>query len=265
MRTNEELNGCTLAGPERYSEEWLAQHDKHVVPFVAGTRLGSDHVRRLVAGSRACGARAILISTLAEGREKQPLTEAAVSQASVDTAVGDRYRGRPALVAASNLRGALLLTEHGYALIAGDAHFLGGAAGEGVDRLRTQFERTARRLSARVPTLQDVARRYPARYVAWGSLRDVPAGTGMARQVAVMRSFAHGEIAAPEFAKGWLAGRRKALRDGERAREWIASDMQEIFAALEEYSFGESPCEPGSLTGDELRARVQSVVLRWRI
>ncbi|MBC3986224.1 hypothetical protein H8N01_27515 [Streptomyces sp. AC536] len=87
----------------------------------------------------------------------------------------------------------------------------------------------------------------------------------MARQLAVMRSFAHGEISAPEFAKGWLAGRRKALHDGERARGRIASDMQEIFAAVEEYSFDASPWESGNLTGDELRACVQNVVLRWGV
>ncbi|MFI2031012.1 hypothetical protein [Streptomyces buecherae] len=202
------------------------------------------------------------MSELADGIGRQPLSVAAVSQKSLAETIGDRLE-QPLLVAASNLCGALLFAEHGYVLIAGDTAFLDGAAVEGVDRLRAQFERAARRLATRVPPLQDVVREFPSQNVLWESFREVPAGTGTADQLMAMKSFAHDGISAPEFAKAWLAGRRKALRDGERTGKQLSSDMQEIFYAIEDYSFDMSLWEPGNLTDDELRAYVQRVVLRW--
>lgn len=75
-----------------------------------------------------------------------------------------------------------------------------------------------------------------------------------------MRSLIAGDITAPDFARSWLAARRRALLDGERIRESFDQALNEIFYALEEYAIDPDLRDADDLSDEELIAIVRDTL-----
>src|ERR1700730_9497953 len=95
---------------------------------------------------------------------------------------------------------------------------------------------------------------------SWASPSDVDPGSGTAEQIALMRSLIAGAITAPDFARSWLAARRRALLDGERLRENFDQALNEIFYALEEYAIDPDLRDADDLSDEELIAIVRDTL-----
>lgn len=92
---------------------------------------------------------------------------------------------------------------------------------------------------------------------AWAAPRDVPAGSGIGALLAYMQRFVAGDEGAPEFAKGWLAGRRQALAAGERLRQPFERILDDLFYVLDEYVIDPKLRDSEDMTDDELLAHVR--------
>ncbi|MEU9096022.1 hypothetical protein [Streptomyces sp. NPDC048428] len=151
------------------------------------------------------------------------------------------------LLAASDLRGAVLFARTGYALVAGTAWFLRGPP-EGVDGGRARFARYARAVAHRWPELRSVAADLSPRHHAWAHVRNVPDGTSVSHQVCLVRDFTAGAIDGATFARGWLAARRAAHDNGERLHDPLLSAFGQVFSLLEDYSLDPALKDPADLS-----------------
>jgi hypothetical protein len=75
-----------------------------------------------------------------------------------------------------------------------------------------------------------------------------------------MRQLAGTRIPAPEFAKAWLAARRRALDEGDRLRDEFDRILTEVFYQLDDYVIDPRLREAGDLTDDELARRVRDAL-----
>lgn len=69
----------------------------------------------------------------------------------------------------------------------------------------------------------------------WASPAEVTSGSGVATQIELMRELADGKTAGPDFARSWLAARRRVLDGGERVREKFDRMLTEVFYLLDDY------------------------------
>ncbi|MEU3224455.1 hypothetical protein ABZ695_15005 [Streptomyces sp. NPDC006976] len=211
-------------------------------------------------------------SGLTPSRLTAPITTASITTASITTAsittapittAPDLIGSAPrVLLMASDLQGAVLFDQPGYALVAGTAPFLRGAVPEGVDGGRARFARYARAVADRWPELQAVARGFGPRHIAWAHARNVPDGTATSQQVRLVRDFTAGAIGGTDFARGWLNARRAAQESGERLREPLLSAFQQVFLLLEDYSIDPALKGPTDLSEQELRDAVRKSMAR---
>lgn len=247
-----------VPGSWSFDEAWLSDGPKPVVPVPAASHVDGALVRRVTEGCRAGGADGVLVLTNgpgASGRTWRPVVPGAGASALDGI-------GYPALLAASDRQGAVLFSRPGYALVAGTPKFLAGAVPEGVDGGRARFARYARSVAHRWPELQAVARSLPPRHRAWGRAGDVPAGTGTARQLQLLRAFAIGSVDAADFARGWPGARRTSDANGERLREPLLTAFGQVFSLLEDYSIDPALKEPDDLSDQELRDAVREIAKR---
>jgi hypothetical protein len=75
-----------------------------------------------------------------------------------------------------------------------------------------------------------------------------------------MRQLADGRIAAPEFAKAWLAARRRALDEGDRLRDEFDRILTEVFYQLDDYVIDPTLRGAADLTDEELTRRVRDAL-----
>ncbi|GLY99910.1 colicin immunity domain-containing protein [Actinoplanes sp. NBRC 103695] len=100
---------------------------------------------------------------------------------------------------------------------------------------------------------------------AWSAPSEVEAGTGVARQLRAAEELLAGRVAAPDFAREWLAGRRQALAGGERVREKFERILYDVFYVLDDdYVIDPALRGPGDLTDQQLTDRVRDAVERLR-
>lgn len=148
----------------------------------------------------------------------------------------------PLLLVTTNLEGAVFFPRPGYALTAGTAAFLAGAAPEGVDQERARFARYARAATRKWPVLESIARSFPPGHVAWKYPGDVPEATATGRQLALMRDLSAGRCTGAEFAVGWLDARRRSQQRGVSgpAIRWRLSSI------VSSHCWRPTPSTPGS-------------------
>jgi len=75
-----------------------------------------------------------------------------------------------------------------------------------------------------------------------------------------MRQLGSARISAPDFAKAWLAARRRALDEGDRVREDFDRILTEVFYQLDDYVIDPTLREVGDLTDEELARRVRDAL-----
>jgi len=77
-----------------------------------------------------------------------------------------------------------------------------------------------------------------------------------------MLTFASGDEAGPEFARGWLAGRRAALGAGERVRAPFQRILDDVFYVLEDYVIDPELRDDDDMSDDDLLTHVRAAVER---
>jgi len=146
--------------------------------------------------------------------------------------------------------GAALVTTQGYGLVGGTPDFVRERVPEGVDEARARFARYARRTGSAV--LVEIAAEFPPTRHSWSRPADVVPGSAVAEQLDLMRSFADGRTPPADFARRWLAARRRSLNEGERTRPPLTEILDRMFYALDDYAIDPSLHEPGDLTDEQL-------------
>uniref|UniRef100_A0AAU2VTK7 Colicin immunity domain-containing protein n=1 Tax=Streptomyces sp. NBC_00008 TaxID=2903610 RepID=A0AAU2VTK7_9ACTN len=254
-----DLSGASSWG---FTGDWLSDGPKLIVPVPAGSRVDASLVRRVIEGCRATGTDGVLALTGGPGGPDGPGACGRNRRTvSPDRAVAALAGiGPPALLASSDRQGAVLFSGPGSALVAGTPRFLGGAVPEGVDGGRARFARYARTVAHRWPELRSLARSLPPRHLAWSRARDVPAGTGAARQLELMRGFIAGSVNAPHFARGWQTARRTSHDNGERLREPLLTAFDQVFSLLEDYSVDLDLKDADDLSDQELVDAVREIM-----
>lgn len=94
----------------------------------------------------------------------------------------------------------------------------------------------------------------------WATPSEVEPDAGVARQVEFMRRLIESQISAPEFAKVWLAARRRALNDGERVREDFDRVLTNVFYLLDDYVIDPVLRDTEDMTDAELVGRVREAL-----
>jgi hypothetical protein len=136
------------------------------------------------------------------------------------------------------------------AVLGGTPDFVRERVPEGTDEARAPFARYARR--TRSATLIEIAAEFPPTRHSWSRPSDVEPGSAIAEQLDLMRSFANGQIPPADFARGWLAARRRSLDEGERTTSPLTEILDRMFYALDDYAIDPSLHEPGDLTDEQL-------------
>jgi hypothetical protein len=95
---------------------------------------------------------------------------------------------------------------------------------------------------------------------AWSKSSEVSPGTATAEQLDLMRQLAIGAISAPDFARAWLAARRRALDEGDRVRGRFYNTLTNVFYLLDDYVIDPTLREPGDMTDEELAMRVRDAL-----
>lgn len=95
---------------------------------------------------------------------------------------------------------------------------------------------------------------------AWAAPSEVEVGTGVAQQLALMKALVAGEISAPDFAKLWLAARRRSLDEGERVRDKFERILTNVFYLLDDYAIDPSLRGPGDISDETLKNKVDSAL-----
>ncbi|MGC4867815.1 hypothetical protein ACLQ3B_20565 [Micromonospora sp. DT53] len=72
-----------------------------------------------------------------------------------------------------------------------------------------------------------------------------------------MRDLVGGKIAGPDFARAWLAARRRALDAGERLRERFDRVLTDVFYSLDGYAIDPTLRDPDDVTDEELVTEVR--------
>ena len=77
-----------------------------------------------------------------------------------------------------------------------------------------------------------------------------------------MEEFAAGGEDGPTFARGWLAGRRRALADGERLRATFERVLDEVFYSLDEYAIDPALRDESDVSDEALLTCVREALAR---
>lgn len=254
-----------LAGRLSFREAWLAEGDKQVVPLVVpATPEGGDArlARRLSSGARGTGHDHVIACCPDTGRPGiRTVRVPADPEGMLRGLRAMRPRGESWLAGLPDRSAALLVTDRGYALLAGGDAVLRLCVPEGHDRAVIDFKRYVRHLGDRAdPAMAEAAGAFRIRQTAWASRSEPTAGSGTAEQVSLMEQFAAARISGPVFARSWYAARRRSQDRRERLRAEFERVLDGVFHALEEYAADPALTEPGDLDDDGLRAAVRELL-----
>lgn len=109
-------------------------------------------------------------------------------------------------------------------------------------------------------TYQSRGRNYKHKKRAWSNPSEVEPGTGVAEQLDLMRRRVHAQISAPDFARAWLAARRRILAEGERVREQFDRILTDVFYLLDEYAIDPELRDAGDMTDEDLVQKIRSAL-----
>jgi hypothetical protein len=101
---------------------------------------------------------------------------------------------------------------------------------------------------------------HPRKPRSWRRPSEVDANAATAEQVDLMRQLVDARIPAPEFAKAWLAARRRALDEGDRLRDEFDRILTEVFYQLDDYVIDPTLRAEGDLIDEELARRVRKAL-----
>lgn len=253
---NRDLIQAVLSAAGDFRSDWLASAGgKSIAPLPVHAGLSRPTALRLVAGAREAGATAILAASLAPERHDMTVTQVPLSTDELLAHASRAQEGSELLLAADNLHSALL-PKPGYALLAGTPQFMRGALSEGPDKAKADFQRYARRMQPEKPHIAAVAAGFPPMGKSWKVPSDIPADSHTGRQLTLMRDLLDDAVDGPTYARGWLAERRSAMDAGERVSDTIATALDSVFYALEDYTIDPSLRDEDDLTDEELRQHV---------
>ncbi len=256
--TSGELAEALLADPCRFKEQWLDEGARTVVPIPASPPEDEKLTARVSAGAREVGVDHVLAGQVGERHAGEDVIRVSTRQGDPPPELPRRDANL--LLALADLSGAVLVTGEGYALVAGDSRFVRACLDEGIDGAKARFARYARRLKGSRPALPAVSEEFPPRRMAPSAPDRIAPGSGVAEQLALMRSLTRGDMPAGAFAPAWLAARRRALIEGDRVPDAVDRVLTEVFYDLEDYAADPSLREPGDLSDGELTSRIRAAL-----
>ncbi|MEV7198274.1 colicin immunity domain-containing protein [Streptomyces sp. NPDC093510] len=244
-----------VAGPRSFRREWLAEGEKTVVPLPSPSGMDKHLARRMSSGAEQAGYVHVIACQVEGATAEGPGIEIAATREGLlrDTP----WRGGDLLLALPDVSGALLVTDQGFALIAGTGEFLRGGVPEGADQATVDFSRYAKRVGRSHPAALAVAGEARPIQMAWATKNDVADGSAIAEQLALMESFVADAISGEEFAVAWLDARRRSLRLQERLREPFSRVLDQVFYALDDYVIDPDLRDADDMTNEQLRAQVR--------
>jgi hypothetical protein len=251
-----------LADQVSFRKAWLAEGDKQVVPLIGPATPGGGEARlarRLSSGARGTGHDHVIACCPGAGRPGVRTVRVPADPEGILRGLrAMRPRGENWLAGLPDRSAALLVTDRGYALVAGGEAVLRLCVPEGHDRAVIDFKRYVRHLGDRAdPAMAEAAGAFRIRQTAWASKREPTAGSGTAEQVSLREQFAGARISGPVFARSWHAARRRSHDRRERLRAEFERVLDGVFHALEDYAAEPALSEPGDLDDDGLRAVVR--------
>jgi len=247
--------GLILSGPRSFKPEWVAEGGKQVVPLASHARMDEHLARRLSEGARQAGHAHVIVNRWSSAGAERPDIEIPATQGQLLRQLP--WRDASFLVALPDLSGALLVTDEGYAVLAGNAGFLRHSIPEGVDQAIVDFRRYANRVGRNHPGLIEVSMAYQPHQMAWASKGDVAAGSATVEQVSLMESLVDDRVSGEEFARSWLSARRRAVELRERLREPFSRILDQVFYALDDYVIDPGLRDADDMTNEQLRAIVR--------
>jgi hypothetical protein len=249
------LSAILFDGTANFSSAWLHGVDGIVVPLASPAHIDRTLAQKLHAGAATAGMTAAVAGRLGEDHTNDELVWAPLTDGVA--LIENTWQDTDFVVALPDMSAALLVTTSGYSLLGGSPVFVRGATNGGVDSARAQFGRYAKKLGG---VLLPIAAQYPPLHREWATEQDVEPGSGVADQLALMRSLVAGEISAQSFAPAWLTGWRRERNGGERTRGALNDALHDIFVVLEDYAADPSLREPDDMTDEELVAKVRKAL-----
>ncbi|MEV8016794.1 colicin immunity domain-containing protein [Streptomyces sp. NPDC086554] len=240
-----------VSGALSFRREWIAEGGRRVVPLASRSHLDEHLARRLSSGAGQAGHDHFIAGRVGSASVVQPEIEIPASQEQILQQLP--WREGSFLVALPDLSGAVLVTDQGYSLIAGEGDFLRYGVPEGCDQAVVDFKRYAKRVGRSHPVVFQVSKEFQPNQVAWASRSDVSAGSATAEQVSLMDAFAANDISGEDFATAWLDARRRALQLRERLREPFSRILDQVFYALDDYVIDPRLRDPDDMTNEQLR------------
>ncbi|MEU1118416.1 MULTISPECIES: colicin immunity domain-containing protein [unclassified Streptomyces] len=244
-----------VAGPRSFQREWLADGGKTVVPLPSPSGMDKHLARRMSSGAEQAGYVHVIACHLEGTTAEGPGTEVAATREGLLRDIP--WRDGDLLLALPDLTGALLVTDQGFALLAGRAEFLRGSVPEGADQATIDFSRYAKRVGQSRPAVLAVAGEARPPQMAWATKNDVAEGSATAEQLALMEAFVANSISGEEFSVAWLDARRRSMRLQERLRESFSRVLDQVFYALDDYVIDPDLRDTDDMTNDQLRAQVR--------
>jgi hypothetical protein len=95
---------------------------------------------------------------------------------------------------------------------------------------------------------------------SWASPSEVDPGSATAAQLELMRDLVDGKIAGPDFARAWLAARRRVLDAGERLRDRFDRVFLDVFYLLDDYVIDPALRDSHDMTDDQFVAKVRAAL-----
>ncbi|WP_147143973.1 hypothetical protein [Stackebrandtia albiflava] len=174
--------------------------------------------------------------------------------------------GGERLIATADGASMLWITPDGYALLRFRADLTPVYAPSGVDALRAGFGRYARKVRRAFPEVSRIAETYPPTNHAWRHVAEVPAESGVGRQLAAIRNLLDGRMTLPEFSRAWWHARRVAAQNGERTMDPLAWLLNEVFHLMDNYAADPEFRSPNDLSEEviieSIRALMSSEAMR---
>ncbi|HEX4816259.1 MAG TPA: hypothetical protein VFV66_26250 [Nonomuraea sp.] len=237
-------------GARRFNTEWLDAEAKTALPILETSINDGGLAGRVATAAAHMGATYGWIAEIEQGRVVKSVLRVEMLPAALIAALPRRAN---ALLALPDLSNAILFTDNGYSLLAGNPKFVRACLNVGIDEARARFFRYAHRVAGSYPGIVDLANEHAPRWRSWRSPREVHPESNTAQQLDLMESLVHGRMATRQFVIEWLSARRRALEDGERLQARFDDLMNGVFYAIDDYALDPELCDEGDISDEELR------------
>jgi len=242
----------------RFNREWTDSGSKIVVPILETSMKDGELAARVSSAATRLGVNYGLVAKINQGHLTQ--TPIRVQMLASELAAALPNRNTNALLVLEDLSAALLITNEGYSLLAGNLKFVRASLNIGIDEAKARFLRHARRVAESHPEMIVLAHEYMPRWRAWRSPSEVQSESYTSRQLSLMELFIKGHIEAARFSREWLAARRMALDTGERLRDGFDNLMNEVFYTIDDYVIDPKLRDEGDMSEGEFKFRIARIL-----